>query len=46
MLISVYESCSFILWLSPSLFFRKSEPKIIGLGKVSWLMLRRGHVPT
>lgn len=44
MLISVYVLCCFILWLSPLLFFRKPRPKIVGLGKVSWLMPRRGHV--
>lgn len=44
MLISVYALCCFFLWLRLLLFFRKSKPKIVVLGKVSWLMPRRGHV--
>lgn len=34
MLISVYASCCFILWLSSLLFFRKSKPRIVGLESV------------
>lgn len=41
MLTSLYVSCSFILWLSPLIFFRKAENKI-DLENIIMLNAREG----
>lgn len=42
MLTSLYVSCSFVLWLSPVLFFRKAKSKTVGLENIIMFNAREG----